>query len=405
MKFVFVSNYLNHHQIPFCRAMYERMEGSFAFIQTQPIEQERLQMGWNGQVQEPYLRLYYEQSDVCRELIRDAEVLLFGGTDDESYIQERLREGKLILRYTERIYKTGQWKAISPRGLRRKFLDHTRYRRRPVYMLCAGAYVPSDFHIVRAYPGKMYCWGYFPETKHYDLEKLLAQKGYTTDAGERVPYLLWSGRMIDWKHPELVLKTAKHLMERGLAFHLDMIGGGGLETEMKQMAKAFALEDRVSFLGFLTPEGVRSHMERADIYLLTSDRQEGWGAVANEAMNSGCAMVADHMVGAAPYLIRQGRNGMIYRDGQEWMLFSAVEALVREPERRRELGREAYETIVHTWNAEHAADALCALIHDIQAGKEPKEVVDGTFAPCQPAPVIPERKMYEYIAKEYGKRI
>ena len=23
----------------------------------------------------------------------------------------------------------------------------------------AGAYVSSDFHIVRAYPGKMYCWG------------------------------------------------------------------------------------------------------------------------------------------------------------------------------------------------------------------------------------------------------
>ena len=34
-------------------------------------------------------------------------------------------------------------------------------------------------------------------------------------------------------------------------------------------------------------------MEQADIYLFTSDRNEGWGAVANEAMNSACAMVAD----------------------------------------------------------------------------------------------------------------
>ena len=37
--------------------------------------------------------------------------------------------------------------------------------------------------------------------------------------------------------------------------------------------------------------------------------QEGWGAVVNEAMNSGCAVVADHMIGAAPWLIRQGENG------------------------------------------------------------------------------------------------
>ena len=53
-------------------------------------------------------------------------------------------------------------------------------------------------------------------------------------------------------------------------------------------------------------------MERADIYLATSDRQEGWGAVINEAMNSGCAVVADHMMGAVPYLISHEENGMIY---------------------------------------------------------------------------------------------
>ena len=32
-------------------------------------------------------------------------------------------------------------------------------------------------------------------------------------------------------------------------------------------------------------------MEKADIFLFTSDRREGWGAVANEAMNSACALV------------------------------------------------------------------------------------------------------------------
>ena len=103
MRFVFVSNYLNHHQIPFCRAMYERMKGSFVFIQTEPVEEERLRMGWNGEVQEPYLTLFYEQPEKCREMIREAQVVLFGGTDDESYIQERLKSGKLLIRYTERL--------------------------------------------------------------------------------------------------------------------------------------------------------------------------------------------------------------------------------------------------------------------------------------------------------------
>ena len=422
MRFVFVSNYLNHHQIPFCRAMERLMEGSFAFIQTEPVEEERLQMGWNGDVKEPYLRMYEKDPEGCQKLIDEAQILMFGGTDDESYIQTRLRSGRLILRYTERLYKTGQWKAVSPRGLRRKYLDHTRYRNSPVYMLCAGAYVPSDLHIVRAYPGKMFCWGYFPEAKTYDVAKLLAEKGYRNDKGERLPYLLWSGRMIDWKHPELVLETAKYLKEKGLPFHLDMIGGGAMEAEIKAMAERYGLQDLVSFPGFLPPEKVREYMEKADIYLLVSDRQEGWGAVANESMNSACALVADHMVGAAPYLIRHGRNGLVYRDGVSGLLFQQVEELVKDLDRCRQLGENAYETIHNEWNAQRAAERLCALIDRIQEtqgdGKEaysenkrgklrrnpegsPGDSGQG-FVPCQSAPVISERAMYRYLTQSHS---
>ena len=41
MKWVFASNYINHHQLPFCDAMYELLQGSFAFIQTMEMEEER----------------------------------------------------------------------------------------------------------------------------------------------------------------------------------------------------------------------------------------------------------------------------------------------------------------------------------------------------------------------------
>ena len=156
---VFVSNYINHHQIPFCNRLYEQLGEGFCFIQTQPMEQERVQMGWNSKERLPYVRYYYEQPEACEHLILESKVVLFGGTDEESYISPRLEAGKPVVRYSERLYKTGQWKAISPRGLIRKYHDHTRYRKQQVYLLCAGAYVPSDFHLVRAYTGKMYRWG------------------------------------------------------------------------------------------------------------------------------------------------------------------------------------------------------------------------------------------------------
>lgn len=418
-RFVFVSNYLNHHQIPFCRATYERLDGSFVFIQTEPMEEERLRMGWNGEIHEPYLELYYEKPKECAEWIREADVVLYGGTDEESYLQERLKSGKPIVRYSERLYKSGQWKAVSPRGLRKKYLDHTRWRKAPVYLLCSGAYVPSDFHIVRAYPGKMFCWGYFPETKHYNLDELMADKGYLDADGRKTPYLLWSGRMIDWKHPELVVETAKYLKNRGLEFHLDLIGGGDLEDKLKKMVADLDLGEQVSFLGFLTPQEVRNHMEKADVYLITSDRMEGWGAVANEAMNSGCAVVADHMIGAAPYLISHGVNGCLYRDGNAAMLFQTVEDLIKDQAKRDRMGRAAYATICNVWNAENAAKSLCRLIErkmgitlDAPAREREAKAVGGDFskdsgvstrfAPCEPAPVISERKMFRYLT-ENGK--
>lgn len=47
MTVTFISNYINHHQIPFSNACYEQLKEDYYFIQTQPMEQERLAMGWN----------------------------------------------------------------------------------------------------------------------------------------------------------------------------------------------------------------------------------------------------------------------------------------------------------------------------------------------------------------------
>lgn len=450
--FVFVSNYLNHHQIPFCDAMYELCKGSFVFVQTEPVEEERIRMGWAGKLQQPYLKMYYEEAEECKRLISQAQILMFGGCDDESYITERLGEGKPVIRYSERLYKTGQWKAVSPRGLKKKYHDHTKYRRSPVYLLCAGAYVPSDFSIVRAYPKKMYCWGYFPETRRYDVDRLLAEKGWT-DSGEggavgsadravdmkgRIPYILWAARMIDWKHPELPLETARHLKSRGVSFHMDIIGGGDMEEQMQALKAEYDLKEEVRLLGFMPPAQVREHMEKADIFLFTSDRQEGWGAVANEAMNSGCALLADHMIGAVPYLVKDGENGLIYRDGNREELFALAEKLVKNRALCARLGRNAYRTITEVWNAENAAKSLWELCGSMglmggTAGSEPDggQGVHGSTkpggdqsvhtaagrpdsaghsgsghpsgfapAPCAPAAVIPERKMYALLKKE-----
>jgi glycosyltransferase involved in cell wall biosynthesis len=215
--------------------------------------------------------------------------------------------------------------------------------------------------------------------------------------------------MIDWKHPERALEAAKYLKQKGLKFRLDMIGGGAQEEEVKAGIAADGLEDCVCLPGFRTPAQVREMMERADIFLMTSDRQEGWGAVANEAMNSGCALVASNLPGAIPYLVRQGDNGYIYQDGDQQMLNTIMERLVREPKQCEVLGRRAYRTITETWNAENAAASLMQLICRLQEGKrwgksETAHEQSKNLAPCVPAPLISEyRKVRtaEFVPEEF----
>lgn len=396
MKVTFVSNYINHHQIPFCNAMYGKLGEDYRFIQTEPMEEERIRMGWGAEFSKlPYLRLYYEQEAECKALIADSDVVLFGGVEDEAYIVDRLHAGKLTVRLSERIYKSGQWKAVSPRGLRKKYIDHTQYRDKNVYLLCYGGYVASDFSIVRAYPDKMFKWGYFPETRHYDIEALLAQKKERRGK-EACISLLWAGRFIDWKHPEYAIRAAKKLKAEGYAFHLTMVGGGDMEEDLKAMVAADGLEDVVTFAGFRKPAEVRGFMEQSDIFLFTSDYGEGWGAVLNESMNSGCAVVANCAIGAVPFLVKPGRNGLIYPNKKWDVFYEQITGLLEQPGEIERLGRAAYDTIVQEWNAEKGAERLLPMLEGLLKG----EVSFKESGILSKAPVISPGRMYKHMLSD-----
>lgn len=50
-----------------------------------------------------------------------------------------------------------------------------------------------------------------------------------------------------------------------------------MKQQLQQMIREMDLSDCVKMLGAMSPAQVREHMERADIFLFTSDRNEGWG--------------------------------------------------------------------------------------------------------------------------------
>lgn len=268
--------------------------------------------------------------------------------------------------------------------------QHTRYRELNLFMLCASAYTAGDFSMVGAYKEKCYKWGYFPEVNSYDIDKLMDQKK------QPVTQILWCGRFLSWKHPEKAIFLAKYLKDKGYNFQVNMIGTGEMEQEVKDAVNRNGLQDCVSMLGSMSPENVRKYMEQANIFLFTSDYNEGWGAVLNESMNSGCAVVASHAIGSVPFLLRHNKNGLIYKDENIKDFYSQVERLVDDGNLRDKLGRNAYLSLNKVWNAKVAAQNFIDLCQSLLNGNE-RTVSDG---PCSKAAPIKQWNMYKYCQTE-----
>lgn len=393
MQITFFSNFLNHHQLPFCLEMMKHLENQFTFVETEPIEQERLDMGYEDMGEKyPFVLKSYKNDECYARALKigfESDVVIIGSAP-EIFIQERLRENKVTFRYTERILKQGLIRILDPRVSYGIWSQNTRYKKKNMYLLCASAYTAYDMSLLKAYPDKKYKWGYFPEVKKHDIEQLMKKKRKDGKIS-----ILWAGRFLKWKHPEVAVKTAEGLKKAGYQFKLTLIGDGEVKSDLVSYVQQNQLQDVVEFKGFMSPEKVRNHMEEADIFLFTSDFNEGWGAVLNESMNSGCAVVASHAIGSVPFLVKHGINGMIYKNGDDKELLSLVMQLCDDDNLRESIGKQAYRTLAEEWNAKNAAVNFLKLAQSILNGKK-NEIPSG---PCSAAEVVSQKKMYEFIRK------
>lgn len=373
---VFLSNLFTIHQTEFSDIMNELTDGNFYFIETviDEDDEKRKQLQTEGY---SYLLQYYDpqQRKRCRSLIDNADIVIFGSASDQ-LIRNRLKQNKLTFHYSERRFKKKLTLWRYPRALVGEWLHRGRYQKYPLYLLCASAYTAADCHFFGNFVGKAYKWGYFPKLYVHEAEDQFFAK-------KRKGNILWCARFIKEKHPEIPVKLAKRLKEAGCEFNLCMIGTGELHEKIRAQVKKDGLEDCVHLPGFMPTEKVREFMDQAPIFLFTSDRWEGWGAVLNEAMNSGCAAVASHAIGSAPYLICDGENGCLYQDGNLEDLYRKVCTLLEQPELCEALGRKAYATVLNQWNYRVAAERLLCLGEHLNAGNEGQTPY--TEGPCSVA--------------------
>lgn len=372
MKLVFYSLILNNHQANVADELWELTGHSYCFVELANLQAEHRKGDTHDYGDCPYLLRAWQSSENytrAMELARTSDCCVFSGVQALPFQRERMKLGLLSFDTSERWLKRGILNLFSPAIMKMFLAYHIgRWNRKPIYKLCCSAFAACDQYKVGTYRGRCYKWGYFTRVEKFnDKETPRCTETSTTS-------FMWCARYLDWKHPELPILLAHRLKDKGYCFVIDMYGSGEYEKAARQLASDLGVTDVVRFMGIKPNDELLADMRKYNIFLFTSDKNEGWGAVANESMANGCVLVASDGIGSSPYLIDDGKTGLLFESPQTSSnidkpdmaaldeLCEKVEYLLNNPSKQQEIRQRSLALMQNEWNPRVAAERLLVLI-------------------------------------------
>ena len=208
----------------------------------------------------------------------------------------------------------------------------------------AGAFPPGEVRL--AYHGVDA--GYFHPAEANGRESVVEK---TQD----LPVILFVGRLVAKKGPEILIEAASMLRAQGVAFRLELIGEGPLRAALQERIQALHLDDVVSLRGIMVREEVREGMKRAACFALpcrvsADGDRDGIPNSLAEAMAAGLAVVSTRLP-SIEELVEDGRTGLLVPPEDPARLAEALAVLLRDPVARRRLGQRAREAVLEGFDA------------------------------------------------------
>ena len=155
-----------------------------------------------------------------------------------------------------------------------------------------------------------------------------------TTAGPRA---LFVGRFVYYKGVDVLLEAMARCPGTLL-----LVGGGPLEPALRQRAIALGIQDRVVFAGLVSDEDLPAYYQASDVFVLPSiARTETFGVVQVEAMAAGLPVVSTDLPTGVPWVNQHGVSGLVVPPADAGRLADAMGCLLRDPELRLRLGRNA----------------------------------------------------------------
>jgi glycosyltransferase involved in cell wall biosynthesis len=376
MRLLHVTNIVSHHQLPLARAFAARLkDGGFRFVVTEPPMMDRVKMGWDAHDAEPWsLRAGENESDRVQfdKWLETADVVICGERLFQR-IKTRLVRNQLTFYTSERWWKPplGMTRLLHPRFSWMAY-QFCRLAQSPYFhYLPMGGYAATDIRRIAAFQGRTWDWGYFTAVPD-PLPKCLACDGTLR--------ILWAGRMLAWKRVDTLIRAFAVLVGQKPTTHLTLIGDGPCREKLQRLTQKLGIAGNVEFHASMLAGQVREQMRKAHVYVLPSNAYEGWGAVLNEAMSEGCAVVASDGAGAAKTILRHGDNGLLFKPGDCQQLAKLLIQLSTDEPLRLRLAKAGQKTISDCWSPDVAAERFLAVADALLSKRAVPEYASGPMA-------------------------
>jgi glycosyltransferase involved in cell wall biosynthesis len=171
-----------------------------------------------------------------------------------------------------------------------------------------------------------------------------------------------AARMNPWKGQRELIGAASLLRERYPGLRLLILGATvpEMRAEYEALAREGGIADRVHFAGF--QKDVRPFLEEFDLFVHPSF-EEPFGLAIVEAMAMRKPVIACDS-GGVPEIITHGEDGWLVEPRSAKAVAAAIDTLLGSPERRRQMGEHARETV----RARFSPRQQCVLAARLYAG-------------------------------------
>ena len=151
-------------------------------------------------------------------------------------------------------------------------------------------------------------------------------------------YVMTAGRLTRQKNQALLIRAFAAIAPQ-VEQELRIYGEGELRGELEELIKYLGMEKRIKLMG--ASDNMPQVLAGAGLFVLPSD-YEGMPNALLEAMASGlCCIATDCPCGGPETIIDNGINGRLVPVGDEHALRDAMLELLRDEDKRREMGAKA----------------------------------------------------------------